>query len=236
MLKLRMLLVLATFALPNVASAQGQYYYCAQRVGIPRARNSSYFVTRIYPVGSAAITDITSAWKKYSAEQQNPEVSSAECYTNTESNLSSARASQGQIWGAGKVVESDWQYSASMTGAPSKPGAVYAFCLSGDFAGNTVYETPVFEIPRSDAMMNNSPVEVTYVKYLIRKYSLKENFINWYSRSVGCPHSWDSREAAMRGLANDEAQLRKQKKSIVQTGWVYARNADTPPAQKPMIK
>jgi hypothetical protein len=112
-----------------------------------------------------------------------------------------------------------------MTAMASKPGAVYAWCSSGTFGGEkTVYDTQVFEIGMGDAQSTLSPVETAFTNYLISKKLNKYIFQQWYSKSVGCPHGYDSKTLAEEARVKFENQWKSQGKSVVATGWIYPKN------------
>jgi hypothetical protein len=223
----------ALFA-PRAAHAQkGGSYMCDYKKGLPRSARATFYSTEILPMNGAAYADVLRAWAEYIKANYEPDGSDrmADCFTGDQPGIGQTRASEMAVWSAAKQVATGWQYKASLTATPSKPGAVYAYCASGTFAGaKTVYETPVFEIPREDALSTNSPVEVTFAKYMIKKGWNKYPFIQWYSMSVGCPHTFDSKTIAEENRVRAESDLKKHGRSVVQTGWIYARNSDTPPA------
>jgi hypothetical protein len=227
-----LLVVIAALACacPSLLHAQrGSLYMCSFRTGLPRSPRASIYTTEILPM-KAAYADITRAWTDYVKAKIDPNVGgSAECYSGDQPSIGQTRASQLEIWGAGKHIDTGWEYSAGMTATPSKPGAVYAWCNSGTFAGEkTVYDTPVFEISMGDARSTTSPAENAFAKYLISKGVNKYPFQQWYSMSVGCPHSYDSRTIAEEARAKAESQWRGLGKSVVQTAWSLPFNANAP--------
>ena len=216
----------ALFA-PHALAAQ--YYACIYRSGLPLSPRSQVFATQTSPLNSD-VEDLNTAWKAF-ADAQYPGVNGEPiCYTGTQANVDASRAALKQKYRNGKITDVDWVYRSSMTAQPSKPGAAYAFCSSGEYAGNTVYETPVFEIPMDDARSSNSPVEVTYLKYLEAHYKKTAPYNDWRSYSLGCPHSAGNRTATEAHRLKFEQQMKAAGKNIVQTNWIYKRTADTPPA------
>ena len=210
----------------------GSHYVCYTSKGVPKSRVGILYVTPVTPA-SGSQDDLRAAWEAYAAANLDPNAGRgiASCFIGTESNVSSSRDAKTAVWRGSKIVDVDWKYSTSMTALPSKPGAVYAFCSSGTFVSDkTVYDTDVFEIPREDAMSTSSPVEVTFANYLIKQQHAGRPLSDWWQRSVGCPHSFETREKAKEQHDRMEAAARASGKSVVPTGWTYARNADTPPA------
>jgi hypothetical protein len=220
--------------LPAAANAQkGSSYMCDYKKGLPRSPRATFYSTEILPMNGAAYADISRAWFEYIKANYEPDAAAsiAECFQGDQPAIGQSRSFLMSVWSAAKQVQTGWSYKSGMTATPSKPGAVYAFCMSGSFGGDkTVYETPVFEIPDADAHSTTSPVEVTFTKYMIKKGLNKYPFQQWYSMSVGCPHSFDSKTIAEERRIKAENDYKKLGKSLVQTGWVYARNADTPAA------
>lgn len=221
------IMVIAAAVLPATSLAQrGSLYTCSYRVGLPRSPRSTIYTTNILPM-TGSYQDIVKAWTDYVTKSYGPLNGSAECYSGEQPSIGQGKTMQLEIWG--KHIETGWQYSTGMTAMPSKQGAIYGWCSSGDFGGEkTLYETPVFEIPLSDAKATTSPVEVTYVNYLISKKYNRYAFGQWYSKSVACSHSYVSREDAEASRVKAEAQAKAAGKAVVQTGWIYARNATTP--------
>jgi hypothetical protein len=128
-------------------------------------------------------------------------------------------------WSTATKVATGWRYTTAMTAAPSKPGAVYAWCNSGTFGGDkTVYDTQVFEIGMGDARSTQSPVTTAFTNYLISKKLNKYIFQEWFSRSVACVHTYDSRTMAEEARAKAESQWKSQGKSVVGTDWIYPKN------------
>jgi hypothetical protein len=208
------------------------HYVCLTSKGIPKSRVGALYITNAVPlVGS--VNDMQAAWLAYAIKNLDPNAVQgiATCFVGTENNVSASRDAKIAVWRGSQIVDVDWKYATSMTAMPSKPGAVYAFCNSGTFASDkTVYDTGVFEIPREDAMSTNSPVEVTFAKYLIKEKKTSQPFFQWYSLSLGCPHSFATRAQAQEQHDKMEASFRAGGMTIVALPWTYTRNADTPPA------
>jgi hypothetical protein len=208
------------------------HYVCLTTKGIPKSRVGVLYITPVTAV-SGTVADLRAAWEKYAVSNIDPNSGPgiASCFIGSESNVSVSRDSKIAVWQGSTITNVNWKYSPSMTAMPSKPGAVYSFCNSGTFVSDkTVYETGVFEIPREDAMSTNSPVEVTFASYLIKQKRSGYPLSQWYSKSVACPHTFETREQAQTQHDKAAAAFRSSGMSVVATNWVYARNADTPAA------
>jgi hypothetical protein len=224
------ILALCFTALLMPHSLAAQYYACIYRLGLPAARNGQVFATQTSPLNNKDVEDVNTAWKAY-IDSHHPGLNGEPiCYVGAETVVNASRAAVKQNYRNGTITDIDWVYDAGMTALPSKAGAAYAFCTSGDYAGNTVYETPVFEIPMDDARSTNSPVEVTYAKYLEAHYKKTTPQRDWLTYSLACPHSAGNRAATEAHRAQAEQKLRAAGKNVVQTNWTYQRTADTPPA------
>jgi hypothetical protein len=217
---------IAAASTPTTSSAQkGSMYWCRATKGIPRSRMATIYTTEILPVNGVQYADLIRAWTDYIKTTDVDASYSADCFTGDQPSIGQSRSGILETWAAGKSIESGWQYSAKMTATPSKPGAVYAWCSSGTFAGDkTVYDTGVFEIGMGDATSTLSPVENAYTKYLISRKLNKYIFQEWYSRSVACPHHYDSRTIAEEARVKAEAQWKAKGVSVVATDWIYPKN------------
>jgi hypothetical protein len=212
----------------------GSHYVCVTSKGVPKSRVGVLYVTSAVPV-AGSVGDLQAAWLDYAVKNLDPNAVAgiATCFIGTESNVSASRDAKVAVWRGSKIVDVDWKYVTSMTPMPSKPGAVYAWCSSGTFGGEkTVYESPVFEIPLADAQSTGSPVETAFANYMISKGLNKHIFQEWYSRSVGCPHSWVTRAAAEESRIKFEAEGRRQGRTVIQTGWVYVSHNTAPAAPR----
>ncbi len=216
----------ATSATPNQA-AQGQFYVCRAIAGLYQV-----YVSGINPLNANA-SDIQIAWqnyikKTYAIPANN---NTAECATGTQSAIEQIRAAFKQRPNT-KSVDIDWKFVPDQATAASKPGAIYGYCESGTtYAAGPVYVSEIFEVPQEDAAAMNRPIDQTFIPYLTKQYGVAGDYSKWYTSDAACPH-FEGLTVAQESKQHMLDQFKKANHRIVETGWKYARNADTPAAQK----
>lgn len=227
---IRSAVLVAILAIPGSLRAQDsdKYYLCVDRLSTGKGQA---WLTAIIPLHAEG-KDVKAAWVKYAraSVDSGSDAQSAVCHigslTELQAEVKSITLSVKQ--GGGKVSKSDWQYSDAMTAAPSKAGALYAFCTSGTFAPNAVYLSDVFEVPKSDAESNSSPVEVTWVQFLKQKYLVTTDLSKRLVSGVECSTRNGNLAQTKQAKADLIEQAKKGKLPVAETGWKYARTPQTP--------
>ena len=221
----------ATPAAPN-QNAQGQFYMCRAMPGLYQM-----YVTGVNPL-DANERDIQIAWQNYAQKNYSPNINSnsAECFTGTAAQLQQYRTGfkqQTSVARTGKFVDSDWKFTPDQLAAASKPGGIYGYCQSGTYNKSTIYLSDIFEVPPEDARSMVSPIDKTFIPYLNKRYGLSGGYTEWVYGSAGCLHGFASITDAQVSKQQMLDTIKKTNQHIVETGWKYARNADTPPAGPP---
>ncbi len=226
-------LLTAVSAGAQITSQDGRQYYCYASISgatgrIPSGGKPTLYVTPIRSFDGAPLADIRDAWVAYVAANFDKRAQPS-CDMSVPEGITAMRANNIKQWSFAQIIDPKWEYKRSMTAMPSKIGAVYGWCASGQFAGDkTEYFTSVFEIPMADATDNQRPVEVTFAAQINRQYNLGKSANQWGNFYVGCPHNFENRQQAENNRQNLMKEERAKGKSIIDTGWSYARNADTP--------
>ena len=220
-----------TPAAPNQA-AQGQFYMCRASPGLYQM-----IVTSVYPL-EANERDIQIAWQNYAQKNYGPNITSqtVDCFTGTAAQLQQYRTAfkqQTSVARIGKFVDSDWKFTPDQLAAVSKPGAFYGYCESGTYNKSTIYFSDIFEVPKEDAKSMVSPIDKTFIPYLNKRYGLSGGYTQWVYGSGGCAHGFGSIADAQAGKQQMLDSVKKTNQHVVETGWKYARNADTPSAGPP---
>lgn len=128
-----------------------------------------------------------------------------------------------------EVVHVDWSYTPDQDPPPQDN---WSFCHSGGAVQGVDYFGDISVIPAADAP--GDPVPVTFVQFLRRKYSYPAGSgvgNEWHRSGAGCPrrgYNWEV-EIVKERL---EADAKREKRQVVETGWKYARTPDTPPAAR----
>ena len=222
---------------PRASSAQetGRSYYCQAETGYSQGRlpgppkQRAIYLTAIHPVGGNAFADINEAWIAFAKASFDP-YARMYCNISSAEGITAMRTNSAIGYKPNEIIESKWEYSGGMTAIPSKQGGVYGWCMSGHYVSQkTVFATPVFEVPLDDARAGNHPVEITYAAYLKKRYNIATPPSGWQAGGLGCPHNYTSRTQAEGYRQTTEKDWRAKGFSVVETGWNYARNADTPP-------
>lgn len=221
----------STPAAPNQA-AQGQFYMCRASPGLYQM-----IVTGVYSL-EANERDIQIAWANYAKAHYDPNLgpNTTDCFTGTAAQLQQYRTGfkqQTSVARMGKFVDSDWKFTPDQLSAVSKPGGIYGYCESGTYNKSTIYFSDVFEVPREDAKSMVSPIDKTFIPYLNKHYGLSGGYTEWVYGSGGCTHGFGSITDAQVGKQQMLDSVKKTNQHVVETGWKYARNADTPPAGPP---
>jgi hypothetical protein len=230
------LLFSAVPAAAQITSQYGRQYYCYASISgatgrLPSGGKPTLYVTPIRDFDGAPLADIRDAWVAYVAANLD-KLAQPACDMSVPEGIKSMRENNIKHWSFGQVIDPKWEYKRSMTAMPSKIGALYGWCASGQFAGDKIeYFSPVFEIPMADATDNQRPVEVTFAAFINRQYKLGKSSNQWQSSYVGCPHNYANRQDAENYRQNTMKEMRAKGMRTVETTWMYARNADTPPSR-----
>ena len=229
-MQLRYLVLATILALPGSLAAQDpdRYYLCVDRI---TASKGQAWLTGINPLHAEA-EDVEEAWVKYATASidSSADAQTAVCHlgslTELQAQVKSITLSVKQ--GGGKVSKVDWQYSDAMTTAPSKAGALYAFCTSGTFAPTAVYLSDVFEVTKEDAASTSAPVEVAWVQFLKRKYLVTTDLSKRLVSGVECSSRHGDLAQTKQAKLDLIETLKKGKLPVAETGWKYARTPQTP--------
>ena len=221
----------ATPAAPKQA-AQGQFYMCRATPGLYQM-----IVTGVYPL-EANERDIQIAWQNYAQKNYGPNINSnsVDCFTGTAAQLQGYRTGfkqQTSVARIGKFADSDWKFTPDQVSAASKPGGIYGYCQSGTYNKSTIYLSDIFEVPPEDSRSMASPIDKTFIPYLNKRYGLSGGYTEWVYGSGACARAFQSITDAQVSKQQMLDTVKKTNQHVVETGWKYARNADTPPAGPP---
>ena len=213
---------------------EGKAYYCKL---LTNGKPQTFYFTNVFRSTADANDTLYRAWGKYLVDKYHLYANGVGYCLPIGEDPSKWDSSLAQIEQYARqhnqeVVRVDWKFTPDQ--APprtSGPPPIYAFCNTGNVLPNVTYFSAVSSVPEEDYWV---PIATTFVQYLRVKYSYPPGTglgEKWRGTGAGCPNtrSMGETEIIKERL---EADMKRAGKQVVETGWTYARTADTPPPQR----